>query len=270
MYESFFSAVTYQYILLPMSSLLVSTIAFACIFGGALVGLFIQSRLPKHHLSNESKDTVKLGAGLIATMAALVLGLLVGSSKSSFDSVASEITRGGAKIILLDRTLAQYGPEARQAREDLRNAVAYSVHSIWGSDAVSEKTLHKMEAATGMERVGGDIRDLSPATNAQRTLQNQAIQIQSEILGARWLLVEEQQASLPTVFLVVLVFWLTMLNVTYGLFAPRNRTVISVLLVCAISVSCSLFLVLEMSHPMEGFIRVSGAPMEKALESLGK
>jgi len=253
-----------------MSSLIVASIAFACIFGGAILGLYIQSRLPKHHLSNESKDTVKLGAGLIATMAALVLGLLVGSSKSSFDAVGSEITRGGAKIILLDRTLAQYGPETRQAREDLRNAVAYAVHSIWAPNTVSKETLRQMEATTGMERVGGDIRDLSPTTNAQHTLQNQAIQIQSDLQGARWLLVEEQQASLPTVFLVVLVFWLMMLNVTYGLFAPRNRTVIAVLLVCAISVSCSLFLVLEMSHPMEGFIRVSGAPMEKALESLGK
>ena len=253
-----------------MSSFLVSFVAFTCIFGGSLPGLFIQSRLPRHHLSSESKDAVKLGAGLIATMAALVLGLMVGSSKNSFDAMNTEITRGGAKIILLDRTLAQYGPETRQARENLRNAIALAIYSIWGSKAVSVEKLHHLEGSTGMEQVGELIRGLAPKSSSQQSLKEQALQIHSDILAARWLLIEEEQESLPTVFLIVLVFWLTMLNVTYGLFAPPNKTVIAVLLVCAISVSCSIFLILEMSHPLQGFIRVSGAPMEKALESLGR
>lgn len=253
-----------------MSSLLISSLAFACIFGGALLGLLIQGFLPKHHLNAESKDAVKLGAGLIATMAALVLGLLVGSSKSSFDAVNSEITRGGAKVILLDRILAEYGPESHQTRADLRQGIANTVRQIWGKNAITEAKLTSLEGSKGMELVGDDIRSLVPATEAQRSLLGQAGQIQSDLMGARWLIVEEQQTALPTLFLFVLIFWLTMLNVTYGLFAPRNRTVISVLLVCAISVSCSIFLVLEMSHPLTGFIRVSGAPMEKALESLGQ
>ncbi len=252
-----------------MNSLLISGIAFGCIFGGSVVGLFIQTRLPDHHLSSESKDTVKLGAGLIATMAALVLGLLVGSAKNSFDSMNSEITQTGAKIILLDRILAQYGTETRQVREDLKKTTFSAVQSIWGSNAVSKNTLHNLEKGTGMEKLGIEIRNLTPTTESQRALQNQALQYHMDIMSARWLLVEQEQSSLPTVFLIVLVFWLTMLNVTYGLFAPRNRTVISVLFVCAISVACSIFLILEMSHPMQGFIRVSGAPMEKAVESLG-
>jgi len=253
-----------------MSSLFVSAIAFCCIFGGALFGLFIQKFLPKHHLSADSKDSVKLGAGLIATMAALVLGLLVGSSKSSFDAVNSEITQGGAKIILLDRILSQYGPQSQSARQILHDTISNAVSQIWGAHADSSQKLTSIEGSKGMEHVGDAIRDLAPVTDAQRSLQNQAMQIQSDIMGARWLIVEEQQTALPLPFLVVLIFWLTMLNVTYGLFAPRNRTVVSVLLVCAISVSCSIFLVLEMSHPLTGLIRVSGAPMEKALESLGK
>jgi hypothetical protein len=253
-----------------MISLIVSLMTFVCIFGGALLGLLIQGFLPKHHLSAESKDTVKLGAGLIATMAALVLGLLVGSAKNSFDAVNSEIMQGGAKVILLDRVLAQYGPESHQAREDLRQTVLRAVNKIWGSDSLSAERLVALEGSQGMEQVGKDIRDLVPGTNSQRFLQNQATQIQADIMGARWLIVEEQQTALPILFLIVLIFWLTTLNVTYGLYAPRNKTVVAVLLVCAISVSCSIFLVLEMAHPLTGFIRVSGAPMEKALESLGK
>ena len=253
-----------------MNSLFVAGIAFVCIFGGALFGLLIQRFLPEHHLSSESKDTVKLGAGLIATMAALVLGLLVGSAKNSFDAVNSEVMRGGAKIILLDRVLAQYGPESRQAREDLRAAMTKAVALIWGSGTLSDAKLHAAENSGGVEKVAGDIRDLVPNTNAQRSLQTQVLSVVGDIMSARCLLVEEQQNSLPTLFLVVLIFWLTMLKVTYGLFATRNKTVLAVLLVCAISVSCSIFLVLEMDHPLQGLIRVSGAPMQKAMENLGK
>ena len=105
------------------------------------MGLFLQSRLPAHHLSSESKDAVKLGAGLIATMAALVLGLLLSSTKGSFDAVSAEITRGGANIILLDRVLAEYGPESHQAREELKKTIAYAVDEIWGEKTVSEDQL---------------------------------------------------------------------------------------------------------------------------------
>ena len=252
-----------------MSSLLLSSIVFACLFGGALMGLFLQGRLPAHHLSPESKDAVKLGAGLIATMAALVLGLLLSSTKSSFDAVSTEITKGGANIILLDRVLAEYGPESRQAREDLKKTIAYAVDSIWGEQTASEDKLRTLERATGMEQVGVDIRDFSPLTNAQRYLQNQAIQLQMEIMSTRCMLVEQQQSTIPTLFLAAIVFWLMLLNVTYGLFAPANKTVISVLFFCALSVSVSIFLILEMSHPMQGHIRASGAPMVKALERLG-
>jgi hypothetical protein len=94
-----------------MGSTIIGLISVSCIFGGALMGLFLRRRLPDHHLSNDSKDTVKLGAGLIATLSALVLGLLISSAKSSIDTIGSEITQSAAKIILLDRALANYAPQ---------------------------------------------------------------------------------------------------------------------------------------------------------------
>src|SRR5277367_2188447 len=114
-----------------MSSLTIALISAACIFSGVLLGLLLQNLLPDHHLSNDSKETVKLGAGMIATLSALVLGLLVSSAKSSFDTVGSEITQGAAKIILLDRMLANYGPETRDAREQLRRSAAAGIEVIW-------------------------------------------------------------------------------------------------------------------------------------------
>jgi len=107
-----------------MSSLTISLVAFAFIFGGALAGMILRPSLPDHHLSAESKEVVKLGMGLVGTMAALILGLLVASAKTSFDAQSSELTQASANIVVLDRVLAQYGPETREVRELLRGVVA--------------------------------------------------------------------------------------------------------------------------------------------------
>ena len=110
-----------------MSALVVSLIAFGCIFGGMLLGMVLRAVLPDHHLSAESKDALKLGIGMIATLSALVLGLLIASAKGTFDTTSSELRQTGSKIILLDRTMAGYGPETREARDVLRRSVTSAI-----------------------------------------------------------------------------------------------------------------------------------------------
>jgi hypothetical protein len=97
-----------------MSSMAISSIVFACVFGGAMLGMFIRAILPQHHLRSDSKDVVKLGMGIVATLSALVLGLLIASAKGSYDAQSAELTQMSAKIILLDRLLAHYGPETKK------------------------------------------------------------------------------------------------------------------------------------------------------------
>ncbi|MDD5139438.1 MAG: DUF4239 domain-containing protein [Verrucomicrobiales bacterium] len=253
-----------------MNSLTIALISAACIFSGVLLGMFLRSRLPDHHLSNDSKDTVKLAAGMIATLSALVLGLLVSSAKSSFDTVGSEITQGAAKIILLDRALANYGPATHDVREQLRRSVAAGIVMFWPEEKTAAAGMTTFERSNGMELVQAKLRELTPANEAQRQLLAQAQQFGGELLQFRWLVIEQTQNALPMPFLVMLLFWLTMLHMSFGLFAPRNATVIAVLLVCALSVSGAVFLILEMNHPLSGFIKVSSAPMLKALEHLGQ
>jgi hypothetical protein len=253
-----------------MSSTTIALISAGCIFGGVLLGMFLRSRLPGHHLSSDSKDTVKLGAGMIATLAALVLGLLVSSAKGTFDTMNAEITLGASKIVLLDRVLANYGPAAADAREQLRRSVAAGIEVVWPEKKTAVPGLTAFERARGMELVQEKLHELTPATEAQRQLLAQAVQISSDLLQARWLLIEQTTNALPMPFLVMLLFWLTMLHMSFGLFAPSNATVIIVLLVCALSVSGAIFLILEMNHPLTGFIKVSSAPMLKALEYLGQ
>jgi len=252
-----------------MSPVTILMITFTCIFGGALLGMLLRAVLPEHHLRDDSKDVIKLGAGVIATLTALVLGLLVGSAKSSFDAMNTLIMQSGAKIITLDRALAQYGPETKEARNLLRNTVAAGIEKAWPESNVKKAGLKAFEASTGAEDFIIKIRDLKPANDSQRLLQSQALQLGNDLVQSHWLLIEQNQNELPTTFLMVLLCWLAILYTTYGLFTPRNATVIIVLIVCAFSMASAIFLIVEMNHPFEGIIKVSSGPLLKALQHLG-
>lgn len=253
-----------------MNSVHIALIAFASIFGGALLGFAIQSALPDHHLRPESRDTVKLGAGLIATMAALVLGLLVSSSKNAYDTVNNGLIQMSAKVIMLDRLLAQYGPESREVRSELRDSISHTVSILWPELKTGEAGVKAVEGSTRGELLAMHLRQLSPRTDEQREIKSQAVQITADLMQSRWLLIQQQHAELPVVLLVILIFWVSILNVTYGLFAPRNVTVIAVLFFCALSVSASLFLIVEMASPLDGLIKVSSEPLINALRHLGE
>lgn len=252
-----------------MNPLAVGFLSACCVFGGGLFGLWLQRRLPQHHLSKEMQDLVKLSAGTIATLTALVLGLLVSSAKSSFDAINTGIVQGGAKIIFLDHTLARYGPEIKAAREQLKRSVAADIESIWPAEKNGGSGLSSFEKANGMDVLQEKLVALAPENGGQAQTLNQARQLTSDLGQARWLLIEETCAQLPPPLLGILIFWLMLLFVSFGLFAPRNRMALVVLAVGACAISAAIFLVLELNQPFDGVIKVSGAPMRNALEYLG-
>jgi hypothetical protein len=253
-----------------MMELIVGLISLACISTGLLVGVLLQNFLPRHHLDARSYDTVKIGAGMLATLTALVLGLLVSSAKSSFDAINTAIASGGAKIIMLDRILANYGPETNDVRHQLRQSVADSIDRIWSSNKTNPGGLRAAESGTGVWMIQTKLNQLTPRTSAQEQLLAQAHQLTNDIAQNRLLAIEQQQNSLPALFLILLIFWLVILFFSFGLFAPRNATVLAVLLFCAFSVSSAIFLVLEMNRPLDGVVKASNAPLRKALELIDK
>jgi hypothetical protein len=145
---------------------------FTCVFGGVLIGMTLRRILPEHHLSADSKDVIRLGMGLTATMSALVLALLIASAKSSYDAQRNELTQISANIILLDRVLDHYGLETKGARDLLRSYVGHMIDQLWpkssASAAQSEPT-----SALG-ESFYDKVEELSPQNEAQRSLKVQA------------------------------------------------------------------------------------------------
>ena len=236
-----------------------------------MLGIWLHKVLPEHHLDVASKDTIKLGAGLLATLAALVLGLLVSSAKGSFDAMNAGIAQAGAKVLQADHLLADYGPETKDVREQLRNIVASSIDRIWPEEKGRTGGLRAVESLDDAGKLyKAKLRELTPTNDFQKSRLAQAVQLSDEVLQTRLLLMEGQQTNLPATFIVVLVFWLTGLFISFGLFAPSNGMVLAVLLICALSVSSAIFLILEMNRPLDGFIKASNAPLRKAVELIGK
>jgi Protein of unknown function (DUF4239) len=246
----------------------IGCIVLACVFGGALLGMALHGILPAHHLSNDSKDVVKLGMGLIATMSALVLALLINSAKSSYDTQRNELTQAAANIILVDRVLAHYGPETKPARDLLRLSVAGMIARIWPDDPLENARLGPTTA--GGELFFDKIQELTPQNDVQRSLQSEALKMSIDIGQARLLLFEQSGRSIPMPFLVLLIFWVTIIFLSFGLFAPRNATVVVTLFLCALSVSGSIFLIMELDRPFAGLIQISSAPLHNAIENIAK
>jgi hypothetical protein len=239
-------------------------------FAGALLGMFLRVRIPKHHLSAETENVVKLGMGLIATIAALVLGLLIATAKSSYETQDTAVKHTAARVLLLDHMLANYGPETKAARELLRRTVALRLEAIWPEDRFQHAKFDPHEAAPAATTIETLILQLSPKNDSQRWLQSQALQVGRDIMEMRWLVLSGVGSSVPMLFVVVLMFWLTILFGSFGLFAPRNATVIAILFLCAISVAGAIFLILEMDQPFEGLMKVSSGPIRYALSRLGE
>ena len=251
-----------------MSPIEVGCIVLACVFGGALLGMALHGLLPEHHLSSDSKDVIKLGMGLIGTMSALVLALLTSSAKGSYDAQRNELTQLSANILLVDRVLAHYGPEAKEARDLLKLSVAGMIDRIWPSDAVANAKLEPTNARG--ELFFDKIQELKPQKDVQQSLQAQALKMSIDIGQARLLLFEQSGRSIPMPFLVLLIFWVSVIFLSFGLFAPHNATVVATLFLCALSVSGAIFLIMELDQPFTGVVQISSAPLRNVINNIDK
>jgi len=249
-----------------VSPVQVSAIIFLCIFGSAILGMLLRGVLPERLLDADTKDLVKLGVGLVGTMAALLLGLLVASAKSSYDTRSTEVTQMAADVVLLDRALAHYGPEAGDIRGILKIAISRMIDQVWSKDGKDDS----LPWQGGGNIVYDKIQQLVPHSDGQRALQSQAESVLVSFAQTRLLLFAQSGSSISTPFLLVVVFWLSMLFVSFGLFAPHNATAVVTLFVAAISVAGALFLILELDHPFSGLIQISSTPLRTALSVLGK
>ena len=251
-----------------MNIILIAAILFACLVAAALLGRRVHSHLPEAHLSTDSKDAVKLAMGLVATMTALVLGLLVSSAKDGYDTKRSEVIQMAAKVAFLDRVLALYGPDATDSRRDLREAVADAVRRIWPTDRSGPAQLAPNQQIGDALYVG--VQRLSPNDDTQRTLKTQLTTLMVDLGQLRSLLIAQSVPSISIPMLIILVSWLVVIFFGFSLIAPPNATTTLALVASAFSVACAIFLILELDHPFGGLIHIPSAPITNVLSHLPK
>jgi len=250
-----------------MDPVAVSLIVFVIVFGGALLGMFLRTKLQEHHLNADSRSVVTLGIGLVGTMAALVLGLLISSAKGYYDTQNNEITQMSANVILLDRVLAHYGPEATEVRTVLRETVARLLDQMWSKNGVRVAPSSNL---SGTESLYDKIQSLTPKDDAHLAMKSHALGIVVGLGSGRLLMYEQNVNSISSPLLVILVFWLTIIFISFGVFTTANATTVTSLCVSALSVSSAILLILELYNPYRGLIQVSSAPVRAALGRLGQ
>jgi hypothetical protein len=249
-----------------MTPLALSLIALGCISAAAAAGMALGHSLVKHHLGADSKEVLKLAMGLIATLAALVLGLLVAAAKGSYDRESNAIREISANILLLDRLMAIYGPDSEAARAVLRHAATALEHDL--DSAVDRSAGPSRAARADLEDFYNKVAGLAPGNHAQRAVKDRALAVVAELGQTRMRMITRGGGSIPAPFLGVLVFWLVVLFLGYGLLAPRNATVALALAICAVSVSGALFLIMELDRPLDGLMRVSTDSLRDAIALL--
>jgi len=254
---------------MPVSAFAISICAALLMLGGAGAGILLRRSLPDRHLNEHSKDVVRLGAGLIATITALVLGLLITSAKSTYDTQRNEVKQIASKVVLLDGHLKRFGPEAHRARALQRAAMAPMIDRIWGQRAVKSATGAPYQPSVEGDLVYEAIEALAPQNEVQRNLKFNALMTAAAITEARVTLFEESETGLPMTLLVVVVFWLTILFAGFTLFSPINPTGAVALVIIAMSAAAAIYLILEMNQPFRGMMQISPAGLRDALGVLG-
>jgi len=222
--------------------------------------------LPESHLDDESEAVVKLAMGMVGTLTALVLGLLVAAANSSYNASNQEVTSIAANVIQLDRLLRRYGPEADGVRNQLRLYTITKLQDLFPEGSATPPTLDNPTTVSLFEELQDRLAALEGHSAHQRWLLSQALQLTTAVVGSRWLLVEREVLGVAGPLLVLVVFWLCVLFMSFGLFAPRNATVTVVLFLCALAAAGAVQMTLDLSGPFEGIVRFSGQPMKHALD----
>jgi hypothetical protein len=252
-----------------MSSLWIAAIVMACLLAGALLGATLRARIPKDHLNQDSIDVIKLATGLMATLAALVLGLLISSANTARNAVVTAVDHTVASTALLDRYLAAFGQDTREARELLRHVVVRRAQARWPSEDFGPSEPSIPANRNEWVELAQVILHLAPRDDDQKWFKGQALQLANELALSQRLVVSQLLGNdLPRPLLIVLIVWTTAIFASFGIFVRMNSTVILALSVSALAVAAAIFLILELNSPFTGWIHVSSASSHALLEAL--
>jgi hypothetical protein len=246
---------------------IIGLIVLAVIIVGAFAGVKVRDRLPKHHLTDETKNLVSISTAVVATVSALVLGLLISNANTSFTRLGGEVTTLSAEILRLDHILRRYGADAEPARETLQEYAERKAADLFPDDPANVR-LSNPATYELLQRLEDMLLALKPANPRDQWWLSQATALAAKIGDSRWLLAQQVGQGTPKAFVALVVFWLALLFASFGLFAPPNLTSTVTLTLCALAVAGAVTMFLELEQGFGGVVHISPEPMRKAVLTL--
>ncbi|HEY9133759.1 MAG TPA: hypothetical protein VIM98_18555 [Dyella sp.] len=252
-----------------MDSILISMGVFAVAWAGLWLGAVLANRMPRDHLSADTRTSAQIGINMMATLTALVLGFMITSARSSFDHATDDVVEVSTSIVMLDRALSGYGKESEPERDQLRAFLARATARVAPDGRVKQMVFRvPVTNVSLLTQLQQSILNLKPANDAQRWFQARALTLSGELSRQRVATSEQSEQSVPAVLLLIVSAWVVLIFVGLGAFTVHNRSVRVVLVCSALAFAGSVFLILEFETPYSGIIRVSGQPLLNAAEEL--
>ena len=239
-------------------------------FSSAVAGMLLARRLPEHHLSTASRDSIKLSIGLIATLSALVMGMLISLASGVYQNQRREVQRLAADVLMLDRVLALYGPEAADARAQLRRSAGTVIEEIWPTAGKPPAQRDPLAHQSAMHDFWNSVIGLQPRNDEQRTLKNRAVDLATGLGQLRFELFSQTGSGVPSAFLAVLIAWMGLIAAGFGFLSPLNPSVVTAFLATSLCVAGAFFLLIELTQPFDGVMQISGDPVRASVALLGR
>jgi hypothetical protein len=247
-----------------------SVVVLVLILASAAIGSHVRAKLADHHFSEDSLAAMRIAVGLVATLSALVLSLLISSGKSSLDLVNTALQHNSVAMIQLDRTLSEFGPSTDDLRKEIKSDYAHWINFLFSDEMGKTAEAESRDILERTYAIQGRIFALHPASPVEEKLRDHAMQLWDDIFAGRWLALEHRRGLIPTPLIAVLVGWLTVIFGIFGFSAPRNWSMCVVFLLCALSATTAVYVVIDLDTPFRGMVNVSNAPMIDALKFIGR
>lgn len=251
-----------------MDAFALSVAVAAAVFLCGVLGLHLHRFLPEQHLSKETQDVIRLGTGMLSVLASLVLGLLISTVKTSYDENKTALRAYSADLIVLDGALLDYGAGASTARNLLRDYTSRLLIDTWSDQSQHPFLEENREAGEILERLREAIRSLEPTNHDQQLLAAQAHQSATALQRERWLLIERAGATVQPIVFVIVVCWICVIFLSFGMNAPQHTTIYMVFLTLSFAIGSAVFLIMELDSPFEGVVRISSQSVQTALDHM--
>ncbi|MFM7035420.1 MAG: hypothetical protein ACKOYJ_09630 [Planctomycetia bacterium] len=253
-----------------MTAVPFTTFVFIATFGAAMLGFAAQRFLPRTYADESTAGSVKVVLGMISVLTTVVFGFITADAKKSFDNAAKIITDTAVRLVSIDRALADFGADAVQIRGEIKQVAEGLITRVNSPEGYVPSARRMVERGEELEDLVGKIARLTPQSEMQAKEQARAMELAAGILHDRWVLATERAASSPTVFLLIVLAWLALQFLAFGLFASRNVFVVLATVLASLTVASGMFVVLDLEGPMTGPMRVSTRALEWAVAIMGQ